>query len=226
MIRAIPTVYKGVTFRSRIEARWAVFFDAMGIRWDYELEGFELESGGKTLRYLPDFWLPDYKMWFEVKGQQPSDLDIEKVYMFSYLCNVKVAIFQGGIRPLTYKVIGHEQVIVNGSFGIRLDSQYIAKWGDYQSYIYVNESSPLEAWDSVSWAIDPETNKIEIASLSIIDNETIYGFVGTNQECVDMTGLSDYVNDGRTLDFMHPSLNKAYMTAQTKKFEFGDKEQW
>lgn len=51
-IRAIQTTYKGYRFRSRLEARWAVFFDTLGIRWEYEPEGFELPDGR---RYLPDF---------------------------------------------------------------------------------------------------------------------------------------------------------------------------
>lgn len=63
-IKAIETRYAGCRFRSRLEARWAVFFDALGIEWDYEPEGFELESG----RYLPDFLLPDCGTWIEVKG--------------------------------------------------------------------------------------------------------------------------------------------------------------
>ena len=33
MIKAIPTEYKGYRFRSRLEARWAVFFDACGADW-------------------------------------------------------------------------------------------------------------------------------------------------------------------------------------------------
>lgn len=63
MIKAIETSYAGCRFRSRLEARWAVFFDTLGVRWLYEHEGFELPSG----RYLPDFWLPDFKMFVEVK---------------------------------------------------------------------------------------------------------------------------------------------------------------
>lgn len=33
-IRAIETVYNGYKFRSRLEAKWAVFFDAVGIKYD------------------------------------------------------------------------------------------------------------------------------------------------------------------------------------------------
>jgi hypothetical protein len=67
-IKAIETRYKGYRFRSRLEARWAVFFDTLGIEWVYEKEGYSL---GEVGPYLPDFWLPQVDMWAEVKA---SDL--------------------------------------------------------------------------------------------------------------------------------------------------------
>lgn len=73
-IAAITTHYAGRKFRSRVEARWAVFFDACGIAWEYEFEGFHLRSGA----YLPDFWLPELHLFFEVKGEGPSDLERAK----------------------------------------------------------------------------------------------------------------------------------------------------
>lgn len=35
-IEAKPTTYKGVNFRSRLEARWAVYFDMQEVKWVYE----------------------------------------------------------------------------------------------------------------------------------------------------------------------------------------------
>lgn len=69
-IKPIETRYAGCRFRSRLEARWAVFFDALGIEWQYEPEGYIV--AGKP--YLPDFWLPGLKLWVEVKGviDQPT----------------------------------------------------------------------------------------------------------------------------------------------------------
>jgi hypothetical protein len=55
-VKAIETRYKGYRFRSRLEARWAVFFDAFPLRWEYEPEGYDLGAAGY---YLPDFYLPD-----------------------------------------------------------------------------------------------------------------------------------------------------------------------
>ena len=63
-IKAIDTEYNGYKFRSRLEARWAVFFDSLGIEYEYELEGFVLHDG---TNYLPDFYLPQFHSYFEVK---------------------------------------------------------------------------------------------------------------------------------------------------------------
>jgi hypothetical protein len=79
--RAIETHHNGYRFRSRLEARWAVFFDALGIRYEYEKEGFDLEDAG---RYLPDFWLPDLSLWLEVKGGDPSWDEVRKAQELYY----------------------------------------------------------------------------------------------------------------------------------------------
>jgi hypothetical protein len=71
-IKPIETWYGGCRFRSRLEARWAVFFDQLTIRWEYEAQGYELPSGA---RYLPDFWLPDENFAVEVKGDEKAFRD-------------------------------------------------------------------------------------------------------------------------------------------------------
>ena len=74
-IKAIETTYNGYRFRSRLEARWAVFFDQLGIRYKYEEYGFEAHG----YKWLPDFYLPDVCAWVEVKGGTPSGADVEKM---------------------------------------------------------------------------------------------------------------------------------------------------
>jgi hypothetical protein len=77
-IKPIETYYNGYRFRSRLEARWAVFFDAMGIKYEYEPEGFAMSDG---TAYLPDFYLPESKQYFEVKGVM-KETDMHKVKQF------------------------------------------------------------------------------------------------------------------------------------------------
>jgi hypothetical protein len=69
-IKAIETRYKGYRFRSRLEARWAVFFETLGIGWEYEKEGFVLQDG---TYYLPDFYIPHLNLWVEIKPALPSN---------------------------------------------------------------------------------------------------------------------------------------------------------
>ena len=72
-MKAIDTHYQGHRFRSRLEARWAVVFDELGLQWQYEPQGYELEHRitrePGTFNYLPDFFLPEVSVWVEVKGE-------------------------------------------------------------------------------------------------------------------------------------------------------------
>lgn len=63
--RPIETEYAGHRFRSRLEARWAVFFQTMDLKWEYEPQGFHVGRAGKP--YLPDFYLNEIGLWVEVK---------------------------------------------------------------------------------------------------------------------------------------------------------------
>jgi hypothetical protein len=61
-LKAIETQYAGHTFRSRLEARWAAFFDIL--EWHWEYEPFDLNG-----------WIPD----FQVVGKCPIIFDIKPV---------------------------------------------------------------------------------------------------------------------------------------------------
>jgi len=72
--KAIETSYMGCRFRSRLEARWAVFFDALGWDWEYEKQGYTI--GNWEEEFTP--WLPDFEIitpsgqhfYVEVKGDR------------------------------------------------------------------------------------------------------------------------------------------------------------
>lgn len=64
-IKAKPTRYKGIQFRSRLEARWAAFFDKLGWQWEYEPCDF-------------NGWYPD----FVIFGQGPIYVEVKPVIEF------------------------------------------------------------------------------------------------------------------------------------------------
>lgn len=67
-INAIETFHAGHRFRSRLEARWSIIFDSLGIKWEYEPQGYRV--GESRRPYLPDFHLSDLGWWVEVKGDR------------------------------------------------------------------------------------------------------------------------------------------------------------
>ncbi|MBE6893531.1 MAG: hypothetical protein E7482_05915 [Ruminococcaceae bacterium] len=101
-INAIETRYNGYKFRSRLEAKWAVFFDSIGLDYEYEVEGFEMDN----IRYLPDFYIPSLDRWFEVKGQPLSITELQKCEQFCFRKdnkNIKFSILIGMPTPAMYK---------------------------------------------------------------------------------------------------------------------------
>ena len=87
-IRPISTLYNGITYRSRMEARWSVFFNLGGIDVRYEFEGFQTPAGW----YLPDFEFKDTerRTYFEVKPEPPTQNEWDRM---KALANAKADVF-------------------------------------------------------------------------------------------------------------------------------------
>ena len=104
-MKAIPTTHNGITFRSRLEVRWAKALEAAEINYLYEPIGLDLDG----CWYLPDFYLPELRAFLEIKGPHnmgelkpyllykhiaKSELELEHYYMsgFKELCRKKLDI--------------------------------------------------------------------------------------------------------------------------------------
>jgi len=107
-IKAIETEYNGYRFRSRLEARWAIFFDSAKICYEYELEGYEMDGG---IRYLPDFYLTGYKLHVEIKPdlETLTFKELEKIDRFAMCPDNKVLLICG--TPTNQKMY-----VLDGSF--------------------------------------------------------------------------------------------------------------
>lgn len=92
---AKTTEYNGIKFRSRLEARWAVFFDAAGVEYIYEAEDL---IGRDSTRYLPDFYLPEYDWYVEVKpAREGFAFELARAVRVAVEDNRKVLITLGDI---------------------------------------------------------------------------------------------------------------------------------
>lgn len=68
-IQPQETSFRGIRYRSKTEAKWAVFFSVLGVDYRYEETAFKLETGDM---YLPDFFIQEFNAYLEVKPD--SDL--------------------------------------------------------------------------------------------------------------------------------------------------------
>lgn len=98
-VAAIETEWGGWKFRSRLEARWAIFMDRAGVAFEYEPEGFETEAG----RYLPDFYLPELELWLEIKPRIEllNEYDIARLVAFG--AENKILTLTGEPWPAKYQ---------------------------------------------------------------------------------------------------------------------------
>lgn len=100
-IKAIPTVYRGIEFDSRTEAKWACFLDHLVIRWEREHEGFVLPNGEW---YLIDYWLPDLQFYMEIKGPGFTEAETRRCAEVCVGTGFPVLMLAGGPQNQPYEM--------------------------------------------------------------------------------------------------------------------------
>jgi len=106
-LKPIETNYNGYRFRSRLEARWAIYFDIIKAKWEYEIEGFNLDKYGY---YLPDFYFPEENLWAEVKPTQLNDIELQKVKELSLESEMDVLLLVGVPEVKSYDAVSNGEI--------------------------------------------------------------------------------------------------------------------
>lgn len=99
-IQSKPVNYKNTEFRSTLEGRWAVFFDAIGMDWVYEPEYFKLYP----YYYLPDF-LINGDLWVEVKPSRPNNQELRMTKALSDYTGNRVLILYNNVEDYATNLI-------------------------------------------------------------------------------------------------------------------------
>ncbi len=154
-IKPINTYYRGYKFRSRLEARWAVFFDSIGIKWEYEKEGFELKDGTK---YLPDFWLIDVQMWAEVKAIDFNKKEIEKAIGLAKGTKHSVLMLIGIPEFKSYYAINWEDGFISSDYVLSSYHNYPKDEGIFYS-MPSDEDFECGMFDDTKYAINKSKSK-------------------------------------------------------------------
>lgn len=203
-IKPIETRYKGYRFRSRTEARWAVFFDTLGIKWEYEKEGYDLGAAGW---YLPDFWLHDFDCWVEIKADKNKSTDAE---------NNKCAFLAVQSGKFVYMFGQCAPFYSEQSNGWRCenDGRYFSPTGDRDGLILWGYCDAIQRvtlgwWGTLNMCYyGIEYGKFPIGSEGCI--EDLY-----YEECCYGELSSEHHHD-------HPVVNAAFDAAKSARFEHGE----
>ena len=206
-ITPIPTKYNGVEFKSRLEARWAVFFDYLNIHWEYEPEGFKLDNKNNAdSYYCPDFLIrtPQGKdMWVEIKPHNIKQSD--KFDKFKKLIKLDRVYLLSG-QP--------SDVLKNTSFCPRCGSFEVETTSER---MVINEENYQIMQDVYCWPCDTETpsgggHSPDFQNICKIPITPHKGFLQIEKE--DYLNFAFTVSDAcdfaRTFDFYPPRRKTIY----------------
>lgn len=141
-IAAHPTMYRGIRFRSRLEATWAAFFDLLGWRWEYE--PFDLNG------WVPDFLIHGATRDALVEIKPVSKSDDETITRITKSAGGAFNLLFCGIAPIYDAANGQEWFIhINSScccaapcqcnwqqrFISKLIGKYDIVFGHYPNYV-------------------------------------------------------------------------------------------
>lgn len=168
-IKPIETKYNGFRFRSRLEARWAIFFDMIGLKYEYEVEGFEMNG----IRYLPDFYIPSLDRWFEIKAKPLSEYEMKKCEEFCFNKdneNIKFSVLVGS----------PEAVKIDAFAGIM---EYVWEWPSEKYPENVRFHAPEELSEKEYYSrfirglwVVPDVTEEELATAAVAAREARFEF--------------------------------------------------
>ena len=90
------TRYGESVFRSKLEAKWAVFMDLLNVAYEYEPRLEKVETVCNEFYYKPDFYIPNLKYYIEFKPREPTKSELIKAAGWANSIEDIVIIFRFG----------------------------------------------------------------------------------------------------------------------------------
>lgn len=175
-------LYNDIVFRSATEARWAMYFDEMGIKYKYEPHYIALAEINQS--YLPDFYLPDLEMYVEIKRSGEYDFTYNQIEGDWYE-------FTATNSPGAYQDIG--KYLYAANYFLEKRCLYLLLMGDPLSVLVKNHPK-LADKGSQGILFD---NSVCLGKMMSKEHPEARGSCGKFcKDCADITG------DGTQLDFI------------------------
>jgi hypothetical protein len=222
-MKSIETKWKGWRFRSRTEARWAVFLEAAGVHFEYEPEGVILPSGP----YLPDFRMRGFSIpkeaeeqdvWLEVKGQDPTNEELKKCSELASASGCPVLLAIGAPNFMQQIILLDDDI---STFEKEVGSSRGTDWRIFLSHFvgrlaFMNVGGPGD--DTIVVARGPRQPSEETDDKAF--DEMIQTFDGIYCRVL---GMKDgRLPIGEAYIGLGKKLQRAYDAARSARFEFGE----
>ena len=212
-VSPIPTHYNGYYFRSRLEARWAVFFDTLNIRWEYELEGFQIDENE---RYLPDFYLPDFKSWIEIK----PEIQTENITSSEMWRKAKKLV-DGLIGNVEGNTETESFYIAFGTPGVARFLQDNDTWKLRSGSVLIPVRKSINTFDLKTFAMVDGGSSLDIFPI-YVSKVGVSKFGDVFISPVLPSGFMQRIYTGRGVFYETDNLKSAYTASRSARFEFGE----
>ena len=209
-IKPIETIYRGYRFRSRLEARWAVFFDSLGVKYEYEPEGFKLPDGSM---YLPDFRV----MCHASRGQDcepfPLYIEVKGVMDEASAKNIKAFSWYNAFEGINLD-LPDDEILRSAKSKNRQSLLIVSDIPDIEYAVDVHDSRVMGSYDCLGFELYPH------------NYETVDGDHFGAYPCVWEGKFGLFGDDNSYTgwgDHIHTAY--AYIAARRARFEYGERPQ-
>jgi hypothetical protein len=181
MIKAIPTTYRGINMRSRLEAKWACVFDQLGWNWQYEPLDF-------------DGWIPDFIV--DGHGHAPLLIDVKPFSSFgeSHDLSAKIG------YALGKSLIDEYGVFVTRAYPMLVKPDDACPVGWVSECYEDDEGKPKLMWDDaiIRW-LGPGSNVYGLCAYNCSYYDRVTGYYDGS--------ISDALSYSEFMPFWHKATN-------------------
>lgn len=136
----IPTMYNGVQFRSRLEAKWAALFDLVGWKWEYE--PYDLPG-----------WIPDFVLFGE---KENVIVEVKPFFKLEEYDTKKIvdAITQSGHSEMDILLLGPSTMRLKEVWADQLSIGWLGEYASWLDESYSEEEMKETPVYHPSWGFD------------------------------------------------------------------------
>ena len=209
MITQIPTIYKHTQFNSRLDARWAVFFEKIGFQWNYLISS---TGANQAPAYSPKFWLADQQVFADVRFQEPP-LNLRKRMARYARSNALWVIVGSPSIRFEDNLLESEYIVHRFQFPDEVEDQetFVTAQVNQPTHVRITYDPDIPDWSEEVFAVCSGCGKtVGLQERDLFYSERLALFTSSEADfcCNEAAGIAN-----------HKRLLSAYKAAMIERFE-------